>query len=335
MLSSSGHVYAMGSNKYGQLGLGGSTSDDQAEYKSLPCLIESLQTVHIKDIAAGNEHSLALSESGKQVFSWGMGKYGALGTSKSQNVNSPSLVDLKPDEIVFIAAGSRHSAFISHKQDLYMCGNGTSGQLGLGQDCTDRAFKPQKVETIKVLKVALGDTHSLLLSNEGFLYTTGANDKYQLGIDPEQRDLKLFNFQRIVQFKLGDRYEKYQKQSDIEFKDVFSWNLNAAIDSNDRVYLWGILHDKSVKQSLCIKIPERVNSFKVETAAMGPTMAMVVDKETKQACVIGINAKGELGLGDNETRKTFCVQQELREKKIRQCDIGKNGFVIAVSDQII
>lgn len=75
----------------------------------------------------------------------------------------------------------------------------------------------------------------------------------------------------------------------------------------NRVYLWGILHDKSVKQSLCIKVAERVNSFEVQSVAMGPTMAMVVDLENQQPCVIGINAKGELGLGDFDTRKTFCV----------------------------
>lgn len=113
------------------------------------------------------------------------------------------------------------------------------------------------------------------------------------------------------------------------------WNLNAAIDVNSRVYLWGILHDKSVKQSLCIKIPERVNAFKVDAAAVGPTMALVVDQETKQPCVIGINAKGELGLGDSQTRKTFCILPELREKRIKQCSVGKTGFVIALSEQIV
>ena len=64
-------------------------------------------------------------------------------------------------------------------------------------------------------------------------------------------------------------------------------------------------------------------------------MALVIDSENLQPCVIGINANGELGLGDTETRKTFCVQQELRDKRIKQCDIGKNGFIFAISDQVI
>lgn len=50
--------------------------------------------------------------------------------------------------------------------------------------------------------------------------TTGANDKYQLGVDPDQRGMKLFNFTPVVNFKTGERFEKYQKQEDIKFKDI-------------------------------------------------------------------------------------------------------------------
>ena len=125
-----------------------------------------------------------------------------------------------------------------------MFGLATSGQLGLGNGCVDKAFKPELVSELKVQKVALGDTHSLVLSLNGHLLTCGSNDKYQLGINPDQRDLKIFSFTQVSQFKMGDKYEKYQKSHEIIFKEIACWNLNAAIDLNDRVYLWGILHDK-------------------------------------------------------------------------------------------
>ena len=150
--------------------------------KWLPCLVESLQGEVIDEVAAGNEHSLALTQDGAKVFAWGQGKFGALGTSKSQNMKSPVEVDKDPKiRVDFIAAGARHSAFISKdSRDLYMWGHATSGQLGLGEDCTDRAFKPERVELgrIKAHKVALGDTHSLILATDGHLMATGANDKY-------------------------------------------------------------------------------------------------------------------------------------------------------------
>ena len=64
-------------------------------------------------------------------------------------------------------------------------------------------------------------------------------------------------------------------------------------------------------------------------------MALLVDLENQQPCVIGVNAKGELGLGDTDSRKTFCVLNEIRDKKIKQCDAGKSGFMIAVSEDVI
>ena len=53
----------------------------------------------IIDITAGNEHCLALTETGDSVFAWGQGKYGALGTSKSQNFSTPTEID-KPDGLL-------------------------------------------------------------------------------------------------------------------------------------------------------------------------------------------------------------------------------------------
>jgi regulator of chromosome condensation len=84
MLSNSGHIYSMGSNQFGQLGLGAAFMDGRDILtKNLPCLVESVQDWIISDIAAGNDHCLALTESGHEVFAWGQGKYGALGTAKS------------------------------------------------------------------------------------------------------------------------------------------------------------------------------------------------------------------------------------------------------------
>lgn len=216
-----------------------------------------------------------------------------------------------------------------------MFGLGAHGQLGLGDDCTDRAFKPEKVEFGKkhqIEALALGDTHSLILTSKGYLLSAGANDKYQLGINPDKRTLKQWTFSKIKLLRSGEQDGKMLTHKDVKFKKIFAWNLNAAIDENDRVFLWGILHDKQVKLSLCIKVPERVNSFTVENVAIGPTMALLIEKVSQQPCVIGVNAKGELGLGDLEQRKTFCVLNELKDKRIRAAGVGKSGFVIALAD---
>ena len=100
---------------------------------------------------------------------------------------------------------------MTQNSELYTFGLATSGQLGLGDDCIDKAFRPEHVNLgdVGAQKVALGDTHSLILTDRGSLMTTGQNDKYQLGIDPDQRDLKIFYFTKITNFKIGDRFEKF------------------------------------------------------------------------------------------------------------------------------
>ena len=75
-VSESGHVYAMGSNSHGQLGLGNAG----IKGKNTPTLVEAQPMVDsvVTKVACGLFHSLALTESG-QAYSWGNGKFGALG----------------------------------------------------------------------------------------------------------------------------------------------------------------------------------------------------------------------------------------------------------------
>ncbi len=64
-VSESGHVYSMGGNNFGQLGIGGDIPE-----KNTPTLVESLSEVVIAKIACGNSHTLAISEKG-EAYAWG------------------------------------------------------------------------------------------------------------------------------------------------------------------------------------------------------------------------------------------------------------------------
>lgn len=166
----------MGSNQYGQLGTGEPFYErDQANSRrplsrALPCLVEALQDRYIGDIAAGNDHCLALTQFGDHLFSWGQGKFGALGNGRSLNQREPQLVTFFQDTVIeSIAAGSRHSAVITKDtKSLYTFGQAHHGQLGLGQEHSNKVFAPKLVELPdgqSAQQVALGDTHSLLLTN--------------------------------------------------------------------------------------------------------------------------------------------------------------------------
>jgi hypothetical protein len=46
--------------------------------------------------------------------------------------------------------------------------------------------------------------------------------------------------------------------------------------------------------------------------------------------VIGTNAKSELGLGDNNSRKSFVAVDEIADKQIENIAVGKSGFIVAI-----
>jgi alpha-tubulin suppressor-like RCC1 family protein len=85
-----------------------------------------------------------------------------------------------------LSAGGSHSALITRDGVLWVCGEGTKGQLGIG-DC-EQVFSLVPVRDQKVKKVACGESHTLILSmrtsssgsqEHGFsVKSTGSNDKY-------------------------------------------------------------------------------------------------------------------------------------------------------------
>ena len=59
-----GHVYCMGSNADGKLGVGENT----LRQSNVPCLVEGLQG--IAKVACGTSHTLAVTHRG-EVYAWG------------------------------------------------------------------------------------------------------------------------------------------------------------------------------------------------------------------------------------------------------------------------
>jgi alpha-tubulin suppressor-like RCC1 family protein len=73
---------------------------------------------------------MALAVDGR-VWTWGRGKYGALGHGDTASQREPVLVaGLAP--VVVIAAGGSHSVVLSQRGRVYSWGRNSQGQLGLG-----------------------------------------------------------------------------------------------------------------------------------------------------------------------------------------------------------
>lgn len=119
-LTTSGHVYTMGSPVYGQLG------NPQADGK-LPTRVEGkLSKSFVEEIACGAYHVAALT-SRTEVYTWGKGANGRLGHGDIDDRNTPTLVEaLKDKQVKSIACGTNFTAAIClHKwvsgADQSMC----------------------------------------------------------------------------------------------------------------------------------------------------------------------------------------------------------------------
>ncbi|KAH7680694.1 Regulator of chromosome condensation 1/beta-lactamase-inhibitor protein II [Dioscorea alata] len=109
-LTTSGHVFTMGSNVYGQLG------NPQSDGK-LPCLVEDkLVGESVAEVACGSYH-VAVLTTRSEVYTWGKGANGRLGHGDLEDRKTPTLVEaLKDRTVKRVACGSNFTAAIcSHK----------------------------------------------------------------------------------------------------------------------------------------------------------------------------------------------------------------------------
>ncbi|PIK51746.1 hypothetical protein BSL78_11377 [Apostichopus japonicus] len=124
-LTSTGRVYAWGSSKFGQIGVG------DRKTRTHPSLVDELQGSGCVEIVCGQYHSLARTQD-NQVWSWGWGVHGQLGHGSVEDQLIPQVVgSLVGKDIVQIGAGACHSGVLSADGKVWMFGSGTFGQLGL------------------------------------------------------------------------------------------------------------------------------------------------------------------------------------------------------------
>ncbi|KAI3700526.1 hypothetical protein L2E82_45157 [Cichorium intybus] len=105
-LTTSGHVFTMGSPAHGQLG------NPQANGKSPSMVQDKLVGEFVEEIACGAYH-VAVLTSRSEVFTWGKGANGRLGHGDIEDRNTPTLVESFKDRIVrSVSCGASYTASI-------------------------------------------------------------------------------------------------------------------------------------------------------------------------------------------------------------------------------
>ncbi|KAI1473027.1 uncharacterized protein F4812DRAFT_411323 [Daldinia caldariorum] len=98
----------------------------------------------------------------------------------------PILIQNRPLMIQDVVLSKLHSAVLTTDpiSNLYICGIGRGGRLGLGDENTRFNFIPVQsgLSDKKVVQISLGQNHSLAVTSTGELWTWGSNTYSQLGI---------------------------------------------------------------------------------------------------------------------------------------------------------
>lgn len=233
-LTTAGEVFTWGQNAFGCLGLG--LPHKHCQYEPQRVNIENVVTSKLCMISSNTHHSIALGSHG-ELYAWGANANGQLGLgTESRTLGSESfpkkLWDQETSEqkFIYVSVGTNHSSAVTEEGRVYMWGADCSGQLGLGIGTWPKVFPTRVtglIEQEHVVMTSCGDKHTLLLTIDGRLYSTGRGREGQLSIGINNQDVRAFhpipdndfNQQRVITATAGDGHSTAVREDGA----VFTW----------------------------------------------------------------------------------------------------------------
>ena len=191
IIANDGTLTTFGNKRNGRLGRPSEENDDEIlirenvdEHYSPPKTVDTLRGMRIVQVAMGSYHTVVLNSKG-EVFTFGYGKCGQLGHGDENDMELPKQVQaLKGKWIVQIATGFDHTVALSNKGEVFTFGAGDRGQLGHGyphNECLPRSVEDLCAGPQRVVQIAAGGHHTVVLFENGVVATFGNNENGQCG----------------------------------------------------------------------------------------------------------------------------------------------------------
>lgn len=245
-------------------------------------------------VDCGSSHSLALirtDEGTTFVVSWGRGEDGQLGHGDpDEKVVPHAIYQLIKAKISEIYCGAEYSVAVSREEmKIYTWGWGDFGRLG-HSNCND-AFLPSPIEFlsgVKIKSVSCGDTHTLVITDDGKLLSFGRNQNGQLGI--------------------GTTDDSYQPQEVSALHGKFVTAISCGAEHSicctqeGKVYSWGwgrygnIGDGETIDRHTPVAVTS-LDGLKIEKVACGWRHSMAIDV-LGAVYSWGWSKYGQLGHGD-------------------------------------
>jgi alpha-tubulin suppressor-like RCC1 family protein len=267
-----GHVWSAGRNDYGQLGLTGAYNRNQ--FNMIPDL------PLIKSISGKYAHNLLLDENG-QVWSFGVNSDESLGYQiPASSSPTPRLIP-NISGITAVEAGQDHSLILDEHGMVWSFGSYRVGQLGRTVSHLD-ALPYVVIPNLPVIvKMSVGYQFSLLLDEQGQVWSFGSNTEGQFGLGSHRSTpIQMTNIPTMVDISAG------QEHSLLLDADGQVWGFG----SNDHGQL-GITGVS--RQLIPIMIP---GLGQIQAISAGAAHSLVITS-SGQVWGFGSNGYGALGLG--------------------------------------
>ena len=158
-IRSDGTVWAWGSNDYGECGIGSTSIRVMSP-------VQVLGLSNIVDVAAGSQHSLAVTADG-QLYAWGCNAQYQLGDGTGEDKLVPTLVSTIAD-LSKVATYDNTSLALKKDGTVWVWGTD-----GLGYELPQFASPRQITELMNIVRISAGDVHYLAICARNVLCSWG------------------------------------------------------------------------------------------------------------------------------------------------------------------
>ena len=236
-------MYSWGAGNYGRLGQG---HCENVYYPTkLPNNFET-----ILNFFTGSAHNILLTKYGS-IYTWGQKYY--TGHNEDEDILSPRklIIDNNVSIKIYkigIGIGGYHTIVVTESNEIYSWGHNRVGQLGISleknkiKNDTDSGLTiipiPTKIKqgmdkNLNIMQIACGWGHTIILYENGSVWTFGRNFRGQLGIDKNEcfkndithymhipTEILFFRDKKIIHVFAGGEY-------------------SGAVSDNGDIYMWG------------------------------------------------------------------------------------------------
>ena len=217
--------------------------------------------------------------------------------------------ELRDFNLSTVSCGRHHTGFLTVGGTLYMSGRSSSGELGYGR----KEYSRIPVRTLgigeRIIQVSCGESHTLCLDECGRIWAWGSNKEGQLGTGDKESQtypimLPSLSGQTMMSVQCGHH--------------------SASISNQGELFIWGTgVFGQYLLPHLVPSINVAVNEVNV-----GGAFGVALDNRGIIWCW-GSNNKGELGVGDYESRSAPYPLINLHESRIAEVACG-GEFAIAI-----